>query len=164
MWMKTRRWNGFKMGMNCSWWVQDRTTTIWGRVWMKVGNCMQNFVAVLKPMTPNKAFSLHIFTENEIFSHLQRSQTGDRWKCRETRRCPLSKKGRGAMYSKHSIHNIQYIVHVMLHACHTVQHTYIHVSYFTCTGGRTRSHNGTNFLEPVLVLGFFRVILCLLSR
>ena len=93
---------------------------------MKVGNCMQNFVAVLKPMTPNKAFSLHIFTENEIFSYLQRSQTGDRWKCRETRRCPLSKKGGGAMYSKHSIHNIQYIVHVMLHACHTVQHTYMY--------------------------------------
>ena len=133
MWMKTRRWNGFKMGMNCSWWVQDRTTTIWGRVWMKVGNCMQNFVAVLRPMTPNKAFSLHIFTENEIFSYLQRSQIGDRWKCRETRRCPLSKKGRGAMYSKHSIHNIQYIVHVMLHACHRVQHTYIQGCIFRLT-------------------------------
>ena len=30
------------------------------------------------------------------------------------------------MYSKHSIHKIQYIVHVMLHACHTVQHTYMY--------------------------------------
>ena len=131
--MCIRRWDGFKMSMNCSWWVQDRTTTIWGWVWMKVGNCMQNFVAVLRPMTPNKAFSLHIFTENEIFSYLQRSQTGDRWKCRETRRCPLSKKGGGAMYSKHSIHNIQYIVHVMLHACHRVQHTYIQGCIFRLT-------------------------------
>ena len=95
---------------------------------MKVGNCMQNFVAVLKPMTPNKAFSIHIFTENEIFSYLQRSQTGDRWKCRETRRCPLSKKGRGAMYSKHSIHNIQYIVHVSscMHAIEYNIHTYMY--------------------------------------
>ena len=90
---------------------------------------------------PNKAFSLHSFGENEKFSYLQRqrSQTGDRWKCRETRRCPLSKKGRGAMYSIHTIHNTQYIVHVILHICHRYNiHTYVY-RILTCKWKNAKS-------------------------